>query len=171
LELAGRLRPPVELSRLRTIILALVIAALLAGCGGSSRTLGDGQWYGKLVSVDVSGRRVEFAPACFSTRRRWVARRGEGQFTIGLAEHPSLAIYYRPNGEASAGHGQGADLGQLARIAAGGRLPDFPPGWFITVRGGGVASVVEDSGLRSGDPADKRTNVCIWSRQTRAFVK
>jgi hypothetical protein len=112
---------------LRTIILALVIAALLAGCGGSSRTLGDGQWYGKLTSVDVSQRRLAFAPACFSTRRRWVARRGEGRFTIGLAEHPSLAIYYRPNGEASAGHGQGADLGQLARIAAGGRLPDFPP--------------------------------------------
>jgi hypothetical protein len=156
----------------RLISLAVVTAALLAGCGGSSRTLGDGQWFGKLVSVDVADRRLEFAPACDLNRSgRWVAARQKGRATIGLSAHPDLEIYFRPNGEVSAGHGESAGVRQLAQVAAHGRLPDFPPGWFVTVRSGAVTSVVEDSGLRSSGKADKRANACVWSRRTRAFVK
>lgn len=156
---------------MRTICLALVAAALLAGCGGSSRTLGDGRWYGKLLSVDVAQRRLEFAPACISRAGRWVSGGGEGRFTVGLAAHPALFIYYRPGGKVSAGHGESAGLRQLAQIAARGRLPDFPPGWFVTVRDGAVASVAEDSGLQSSGEAGRRTNACVWSKRTQAFVK
>ena len=151
--------------------LAVVTVALLAGCGGSLRTLGDGQWYGKLVSVDVAGRRLEFAPACRSRSNRWVAGGGEQRFTVGLAAHPGVFVYYRPNGEVSAGHGQSAGLRQLAQIAAHGRLPDFPSGWYVTVRRGVVAFVAEDSGLRSSGKSDRRNNACVWSRRTQAFVK
>jgi hypothetical protein len=157
---------------MRTIGIAVLAAALLAGCGGSSPKLGDGRWYGKLISVDVPGRRLELAPACRLARSgRWVARGAEARFTIGLAAHPALIVYYRPGGKVSAGHGQSASLGQLARIAARGRLPDFPPGWFVTIRNGAVASVAEDSGLRSSGKADRRTFACVWSRRTQAFVR
>lgn len=159
------------MSSTRILALALGIAAVLAGCGGSSPKLGDGQWYGKLVSVDVAKQELEFAPACHLNRSgRWVVGGAEEPFTVGLAAHPSLAVYFRPGGEASQGHGQSADLPQLARIAAHGRLPDFPPGWFVTVRGGEVASVVEDSGIQSSGAADRRTFACVWSKRTRAFV-
>jgi hypothetical protein len=146
--------------------------ALLAGCGGSSPKLGDGRWYGKLISVDVSGRRLDFAPACrFARSGRWVAGGGEARFTVALAARPDLAIYFRPGGKAAAGHGQGASLGQLGRIAAAGPSRDLPPGWFVTVRNGTAASVVEDSGIQSSGEADRRTFACVWSKRTQAFVK
>ncbi len=144
------------MSSTRLIGLAVVTAALLAGCGGSSPKLGDGRWFGKLVSVDVADRRLEFAPACRLSRSgRWVPGGGEARFTTALAAHPDLEIYFRPNGEVSAGHGESAGLRQLAQIAAHGRLPEFPPGWFVTVRSGAVTSVAEDSSLRSTGKADK----------------
>ena len=156
------------MSSSRRIGLTLVAAALLSGCGGNSGALGDGQWFGKLVSVDVSNRRLEFAPVCRLMRAgRWTAQRGHAAFAVGLAAHPSLEIYYRPGGKVSAGHAQYADLGRLARIAAGGRLPDFPPGWFIAVRGGRVAAVAEDSGLREFSPAVKRKLACVLSAARR----
>ncbi len=156
---------------MRTIGLAVVAVALLAGCGGSSRTLGDGQWYGKLVSVDVAGRRLEFAPACsLIASGRWVARGGEQRFTIGLAPHPRLAVYYRPGGHVSAGYAASAGLRQLAGVAAHGRLPDFPPGWFVAVRHGVVAALAEDSGLRSSGKALRRDLACVHSDRTQAFV-
>ena len=158
---------------MRTIGLAVVSAALLAGCGGSSRTLGDGQWYGKVTSVDVSQRQLGFAPACRLVRPgwRWAARDAEQRFTVALALHPDLSIYFRPGGNASEGHGQPTYLRLLAGVVAHGPDPDLPPGWFVTVRNAAVSYVDEDSGLRSSDPADKRTNACVWSRRTQAFVK
>jgi hypothetical protein len=157
----------------RAIVLAVVAAALLAGCGGSSPKLGNGRWYGKLISVDASGRRLEFAPACrFARSGRWVSGGGKARFTVGLSAHPDLAIYFRPGGKVSAGHGQSAGgLGQLGRIAAAGPNRDFPPGWFVTVRNGAVVSVVEDSGLQSSGKAARRTFACVWSKRTQAFVK
>jgi hypothetical protein len=158
---------------MRTIVLAVVIAALLTGCGGSPRTLGDGQWYGKLTSVDVSQRRLEFAPVCRLTRPgwRWAVRDAEQRFTVPVAAHPDLSIYVRPDGNISEGHGQSTYLRLLAGSAAHGPDPDSPPGWFVTVRNGAVTYVAEDSGLRSSDPSDKRGNACVWSRRTQAVVK
>jgi hypothetical protein len=147
----------------RVIGLAVVTVVLLAGCGGSSAKLGDGQWYGKLVSVDASGRRVEFEPAChlLYASGRWVARGGGARFTLGVATHRILKVYYRPGGKVSAGYAQSADLGQLTRVVAHGRLPDFLPGWFIAVRGGAVTAVAEDSGLEESSAAAKQKLACV----------
>jgi hypothetical protein len=114
-----------------------------------------------------------FAPACRLTRPgwRWAAGDAERRLTVALTAHPDLSIYFRPGGNAAAGHGQGTYLRLLAGAAAHGPDPDSPPGWFVTVRNGAVSYIAEDLGLRSGDPADKRTNACVWSRRTRAFVK
>ena len=156
---------------MRRLSLAALVAALLAGCGGHSRKLNDGHWYGKLVSVDVAHRRLDFAPACNLTESgRWVAVSNRARVTLALAGHPDLEIYFRPSGDASAGHGQRADLRHFADVVTNGRLPDFPPGWFVTVRGGAAASVAEDSGIRSTGKADKRTFACVWSDETQAFV-
>ena len=156
---------------IRRLTLASLVAALLAGCGGHSRKLGDGEWYGKVVSVDVAHRRLDFAPACnLKESGRWAAVPNRARVTIALAGHPDLEIYFRPSGDASAAHGQSADLRQLADIVAHRRLPDFPPGWFVTVRGGTTVSVAEDSGIRSSGKADKRTFACVWSGQTQASV-
>jgi hypothetical protein len=101
---------------------------------------------------------------------RWVAVSNRARVTLALAGHPDLEIYFRPSGDASAGHGQRADLRHFADVVTNGRLPDFPPGWFVTVRGGAAASVAEDSGIRSTGKADKRTFACVWSDETQAFV-
>jgi glycosyltransferase involved in cell wall biosynthesis len=153
------------------VVAALLLAALLAGCGGSSRRLGDGQWYRKLVTVDVAHWRMKFAPACIVRAGRWVAADGREPMTVGVTAHPSLAIYFRPNGDASEGHGQPADMRLLAGAVAEGPDADSPPGWFVRVRRGSVVSVAQDSGLRSAGKADKRTFACVWSKRTQAFVK
>jgi hypothetical protein len=156
----------------RTIGLAVLATALLAGCGGSSQKLGDGRWYGKLVSVDVADRRLDFEPACrASASDRWVPGGDERRFTVGLAAHPDLGIYFRPGGNVEEGHGQPADMHLLASTVAAGPDADSPPGWFVTVRGGAVVGVEEDSGLRSSGKEDIRNNACVWSRRTQAFVK
>lgn len=158
---------------LRTLPLVALVAPLVAGCGGHSGRLGDGQWYGKLVSVDVAHQRLTFASACnLNESGRWMSVTGHNraEVVVALAPHSELEIYFRPSGDAAAGHGQRADLAQLADVALRGRLPDFPPGWFVTLRDGAAVSVAEDSGIRSSGKADKRTFACVWSARTRAFV-
>lgn len=159
-----------QISASRRLCIGPLAILLLAGCGGHSRKLGDGQWYGKVVSVDVARRRLKFAPTCNLAAGRWVAVSNRVAMTIPLARHPDLTIYFRPNGSASAGHAQSVGLHRLADVVAHGRLPDFPPGWFVTTRGGAAASIAEDSGLRSSGSADKRTFACVWSKQAEAFV-
>jgi hypothetical protein len=135
-----------HLRRTGRLFLVAVILALAAGCGGDSRRLADGQWYGKLVGVHVAHRSLTFAPACRLESARWIG------------------------GSAGADHGQTANLGQLANVALLGHLPDFPPGWFVTVRDGVAVSVQEGSGIRSSGRRDRRTFACVWSRSTQAFV-
>jgi hypothetical protein len=161
------------MSSTRTIGLAVLTAALLAGCGGSSPGLADGAYYGKLVSVDVAQRRLEFVPACRLHARsaRWEAVGGGARFTIALASHPRLEVYYRPGGHASAGYAAGAGLRQLARVAAHGRVPDYLPGWYVVVRRGTVAAVIENSGLRPSGQVVRRKLACVLSKRTQAFVR
>jgi len=156
---------------MRTVGVAVLASALTAGCGGGQRKLGNGSWYGKLLSVDVADRKLDFAPACELQSDRWATAGSDERVTVELAAHPSLSIYFRPDGNASEGHVQSSYLRQAAGIAAHGPDPDSPPGWFVTVRGGDVTSVAEDSRLQSSDPADRRANACIWSKRTQAFVK
>ena len=101
----------------------------------------DGEWYGKIVSVSVSRRTLMFAPACRGSATVPVSERGAESLLIA---HADLEIYYRPGGKVVGGHVQAASLKLLASVAAHGRLPDFPPGWFVTVKGGAVISVRED---------------------------
>jgi hypothetical protein len=155
----------------RSLTLAALSTALLAGCGGHARKLGDGQWYGKIESVDVAHRRLDFAPACHRNESgSWGSAPDGARVTIALAGHPNLEIYVRPGGDASAGHEQSADLRRIADVVAHGHLPSFPPGWFVAVRGGTPVSVAEDSGVRSSGKPDERTFACVWSRKTQAFV-
>jgi hypothetical protein len=144
-----------------------LVAALLAGCGGHSRRLGDGQWYGRLVSVDVTHRRLTVDPACnLNESGSWTAVKERAQFVVALASHPELQIYVRPGGDAAAGHGQKTELTQFADTAA-----HDPAGWFVALRDGAAVSVEEDSGIRSSGKADKRTFACVWSTRTQAFVR
>jgi hypothetical protein len=159
---------------IRRLTLGVLVAAVLAACGAHSRGLSDGQYYGKLVSVDIAHRRLNFAPACnLNASGRWatVATSSRTPITLDIAAHPDLEIYLRPSGNVATGHVQGADLRQLADVAAHGRLPDFPPGWFLTVRNSTAVSVAEDSGIRSSGNADKRTFACVWSDRTQTFVR
>jgi hypothetical protein len=153
-------------------LLFLIALVLAAGCGGGSRRLEDGQWYGKLVTVNVAQRKVTFAPACRFKAPRWsaVPTRGRVRFTVSLAPDPDLAIYVRPSGSAGAGHGQPTNLAQLADVVLHGHLPDSPPGWFVTARDGTAVSVHEDSGTRSTGSRDRRTFACVWRRSTQRFV-
>lgn len=155
----------------RCFSVALAVS-LATACGGESPGLSDGVWYGKVVAVNVPDRQLTFAPACTFKSGRWIAvpvgRRD--QVTATISPHADLAIYFRPNGDAAAGHGQSVGLTQLADVALHGRLPRFPPGWSVTVRDRTVVSVEQNSGIRSTGKADKRTFACIWSRSTQAFV-
>lgn len=155
------------------LLLVALIAALAPACGGGARRLADGSWYGKIVSVDVAQRTLRFAPACrFSESGRWIAVPDSSRVpaAVRLSTHADLEIYYRPNGNVAEGHGQSADLKQIADVALRGRLPDSPPGWFVTVRDRAAVSVEEDSRVRSSGKADRRTFACVWSRSTQAFV-
>jgi len=87
-----------------------------------------------------------------------------------VARAADLAIYFRPRGSRVAGHSQPADIGMLADTAVHGRLPDFPPGWYVDIRDRKVSRAAEDSGLREDDPAWKRRYSCIESRSTIALV-
>ena len=149
-----------------------LIAALAAACGGGARDLADGSWYGKVVSVDVAQRTLRFAPACrFSESGRWIAVPDSSRVpAVRVSPHADLEIYYRPNRNVGEGHGQSADLKQVADVALPGRLANSPPGWFITVRDRAAVSVEEDSGVRSSGKADRRTFACVWSRSTQAFL-
>jgi len=161
---------PRRIGRLLSVVL---IVSLAAGCGGRSRRLDDGRWYGKIVAVDVAHRRLTFAPACeLGESKRWIAVPAGSRVatTVPLSSRADLQIYYRPNGNAAQGRGQSSDLTQVAEVAVRRHAPDFPPGWFVTVRDRAAASVQEDSGIRSSGKADGRTFACVWSRRTRAFV-
>lgn len=149
----------------------------LFGCRGESvrndgnRRLRDGSWFGKVVRANVARRTLTFAPACrLSLSGRWVPTATRGPRTVVLAPHAELTIYYRPNGDAAAGHSQTADWKLLADVAEFGRLPSHPPGWFITLRNRAAVSIDEDSGISSSGTADRRRLACVWSRATRAFV-
>jgi hypothetical protein len=125
------------------------------------------------VTVNVPHRQLTFAPACtLGKSGRWIAvpEGSRDQVTAPISPHPDLAIYYRPNGNAAQGHGQSVGLTKLADVALHGRLPHFPPGWFVTVRDRTVVSVEEDSGIRSSGKADRQTFACVWSSSTQAFV-
>lgn len=158
----------------RLVVLPLagsLVVVLLAGCGGRTRALGDGDWYGKLVSVDVARREITFAPACDFADRRWTTAHRDERVVLPLADRPRLMVHFRPGGSAVSGHGQPATLRLLARVAAHGHLPDFPPGWYVMVRRGKAALVQEDSGLESTGTADRATFACIWSARTKGLVR
>jgi hypothetical protein len=153
--------------------LIALVAALATGCGGQSPRIVDGDLYGKVVAVNVADRKLTFAPVCrLSKSGRWIALpvSSRTRVTATISPQASLEVYYRPNGNAAEGNGQSVNLRQIAEVALDGHLPDFPPGWFVTVRDDAVVSVEEDSGVRSSGEADKRTFACVWSRSTQAFV-
>jgi hypothetical protein len=155
------------------LLLVALTASLATGCGGGTRRVGDGSWYGKVVKVDVAQRTLTFAPACrFSRSGRWIAVPAPSRVpaAVPLSSRADLEIYYRPKGKGAKGHGQSADLTQLADVVRRGHLPASPPGWFVRVRNRVAVSVDEDSGIRSSGKADRRTFACVWSRSTQAFV-
>jgi hypothetical protein len=158
---------------MKRLLLMVLLASVAAGCGGHSRRLADGDWYGKIVAVDVAHRTVTLAPACRSVQSTgWidVQARDRVATSVLLSRRADLEVYYRPGGNAARGHGQPSDLTQLADVASRHHDPDFPPGWFVTVRDRVGVSVHEDSGVRSAGTAEKRKFACVWSRSTRAFV-
>jgi hypothetical protein len=160
--------------RVGRVLLAAVIASLAAGCGEHSRRLRDGSWYGKVVTVDVRQRTVAFAPACrLSESRRWVAVPATTRAPVAVAMSPraKLQIYFRPGGNAAAGHPERVDLRHFADVALHGHLPAFPPGWFMTIEDRAAASVREDTGIRSSGKAEQRRYACVWSRSTQRFVR
>jgi len=133
----------------------------------------DGDLYGKLVAVNVADRKLTFAPVCrLSKSGHWIALpvKSRTQITATIRPKARLEIYYRPNGNAAAGNARSGNLRQVADVVVHGHLPDFPPGWFITVRDGAVLSVREGSGIRSSGKGDKRRFACVWSRSTQSFV-
>jgi hypothetical protein len=151
-----------------------LVASLATGCGGTPRQLDDGSWYGKVVTVDVEQRTLTFAPACrLGASGRWIAvpAKRRAPVVVPLSRRADLQIYYRPSGNAAEGHSQSADLKRFADVARSGRPPDFPPGWFVSVRDGAAVSAEEDSGITSSGKADRRTFACVWSGDTQAFVR
>jgi hypothetical protein len=162
---------------MRTLVAALLAALALTGIASGSlrasdppRRLSDGGWYGKIVSVNVAQRRLTFAPACRLHIGRWVAVPDRSRAVVSVARRADLAIYFRPGGDAGRGHVQAADLRDVADVVLHGRLPDDPPGWFVSVEHRLAVSVEEDSGVRSVGKADRRTFACVWSASTQRFV-
>lgn len=152
------------------------MASFTLGCGGDplgghgDRRLRDGSWYGKVIGANVEHRTLTFAPTCrLSGSGRWVLA-SRAPVVLTLAPHATLAIYFRPNGNAAEGHSQPADWKLLADVAQHGRLPSFPPGWFITLQNDAAVSIEEDSGIRSSGRTDQQRHACLWSRSTRDFV-
>ena len=103
---------------------------------------------------------------------RWVAVPAHDRVPSAakVAAHPGLGIYFRPGGDVVAGHEQSADLALIADVARRGRLPDFPPGWFVTIKNGLVTTVQEDSGLRATGRGEIQRAGCPWTRDAGAFV-
>ena len=159
--------------RICRLLLIALVASLATGCGGDSRRLGNGSWYGKVVAVNVAQRTLTFVPGCrFSKSKRWNAVPATSRVPVAVTLSPRAdwTIYCRPNGNGAEGHAKSADLKHLADAALHGHLPNFPPGWFVTVRDRTAVSLEEDSGIRSPGQADQQTFACVWSRSTRVFV-
>jgi hypothetical protein len=160
-----------EVTKTLRLLLAAVGASLVGGCGGQHERLADGSWYGKVLRVNVAHRALTFTPACRASKSGGSFRATRrAPVTITVSPRADIAIYYRPNGDAAAGHSQSADLRGFAHVALRGHLPDFPPGWFIAVRDGAAVSIEEDSGIRATGGAEQRKYGCVWSRDTRRFV-
>jgi hypothetical protein len=159
-------------AHVRRLLSVAFIVLSASACGGDNpRRLGDGSWYGKVVAVNVAQHTLRFAPVCrLSESGGWIAVPASDRAPVAVSLSPSadLLIYYRATGRD--GHGQSADLKQLADVALGGQLPEHPPGWFVTVQESDAVSVEEDSGIRSSGEADQRRFACVWSRNTRRFV-
>jgi hypothetical protein len=157
---------------LASVVMLLAVSTAAASAEKSSHIppLTDGRWYGKVVAVDVRSRDLLFEPACVLRSNRWTSVE-RSQRAVHLATGADLVIYFRPGGNAVAGHVQSATLRELMPVALHGRLPDFPSGWFLTVSHGVGGSLQEDSGARSSGEADQRTFACIWSPQTQVFVR
>jgi hypothetical protein len=151
------------------------MASFTLSCGGDPlggrSPLRSGSWYGKVVSVNAARATLVFAPACMLTAsQRWISVAKRESVRLNISRDAALDIYFRPDGDAARGHSQSVDLRGLADVAANGRLPSHPPGWFVTLRNGVAVSVAEDSGIRSTGRAARRTFACVWSRGTQSFV-
>src|SRR5262249_36534820 len=95
--------------------------------------LPDGIWYGRMASVSVKRRTIVMTTACKLTKSgRWVTTR-HVTASVAIARHAGFTIYYRPNGDAVAGHAQSATLTTVGSIVSGGPSSDFPAGWAVTV--------------------------------------
>lgn len=141
----------------------LIVAACVANAAGAAEgDLSAGAWYGKIVSVNARTRSIVFAPACGPSGV--VPLAGRVPVVMRIVKNADVEIYYRPGGSVEAGHVQFADLALLKSIAEHGRLPDFPPGWFVSVKDGAAVSIDEDSGIRRSAAG------CISSASTFAFV-
>ena len=56
-----------------------------------------------------------------------------GSAELSIAPEASFDIYFRPGGDVTEGHGQPGDLQDVAGAVSEG-LPDYPPGWFVTIK-------------------------------------
>lgn len=156
------------------VVLVTLVVALATSCRGASNRSADGSWYGTL-SVDVPHRTVRVSPTCKLSGGRWVSVAQKRAATVlRVSRRADIEIYYKPSGNAAEGHGQPADLNQLAESAMHDGPIDSPPRWFVTVHGQRAVSIVEDSGVRSSGRADRRTFACVWARDadrdTRVYV-
>ena len=110
--------------------------------------LPDGQWYGQLVSVDVTARTLVFVPCSSPEGPSGSAR----PITLAVSPNATFGIYYRPGGSVVAGHSQASDLAGIRDAVAAG-LPDFPPGWFVQVAQGRAVDVEEAGGITQFQPS------------------
>lgn len=113
-----------HLRRTGRLFLVAVILALAAGCGGDSRRLADGQWYGKLVGVHVAHRSLTFAPRVGSSPRAGSAEAlapttGRPPTSGSSPTWPCLATFrtFRPDGSSPC---ETASLSRCKRAPASG---------------------------------------------------
>ncbi len=150
---------------------AVAVTLAATGCGGHSRHLADGRWYGKIVAVDGDDH-LALEPVCRFAAGRWVAvsRAARERSSTPISAETDVQLYFRPGGSAAAGHSVSGGPVSLAAAVRAGPSADFPAGWFVTVKHGAAVSVLEDAGVRSAGTADRRTFACVWARSTQAFV-
>ena len=115
---------------------------------GTATTLTDGYWYGNITSVNVAPQTLVFVPQCQATSSSFLSPVPftSGSAELSIAPDATFDIYYRPGGDVSEGHGQPGDLQDVAGAVSEG-LPDYPPGWYVTIENGVATNVEESSGI------------------------
>lgn len=157
--------------------LALAVSSVMTvttSCAGAGTArLGEGEWYGKILSVDSSRRELTFVPLCKPNQKGvWVAvpPRLRIPSHARVAARAVLVVFAHVKNPAVLELSQRVSLARIGEVVLHGRRPTYFPGWWVTVKAGETTVVKENAGITVRGTPWAATYGCIYSPATAAIV-